>query len=115
MSGYRKFFLYAMATGIEKLGDSKAALKYIDDILQTPEEQLWIELQQAIEQRHRLKIFEHYGISMEIGSPIDIKGLPDTIIQELLGTVVSMHDLKRLMNKQIESRGQIQGDTREQD
>jgi hypothetical protein len=115
MTAFKKLFLYAFATGIEKLGDSKQALKRIDDILNTPEDVLWYELEQAIQQQHRIKIFEHYGIDMEICSEIDMMGLPHTILEELLDKAIDPRKLKQIINKEIEQRhGQVQGDTEEQ-
>ena len=109
MKPFDKLFLYAFSTGIERLGDTKEALKRIDDILNTPEDVLWLGLEDAYQQQHRLKIFSHYDIDTEIGSDIDMNGLPDTILDELFEKSINPRVLKQFVTKEIQKRdGQIQ-------
>lgn len=104
MTPFAKLFTYALSTGIEKLGDSKGALRYIDDILNTPDDVLMKELEEAIQQQHRLKIFEHYDIDMEIGSEIDMTDLPSTILDELLSRAIDPRKLEQFIEHETNKR-----------
>ena len=87
MNNFRKLFLYAFATGMERFRDSKGALKYIDDILNTPEEILWQEVLESIQQANRIDSINKHGTT-----------------KELLNDVITLDDLKKAINKQIELR-----------
>ena len=78
MKPFEKLFVYALTTGMEKLGDSVGALKYIDDILETNDDILWIELKRAINQAKRVNGDKEVDIDID--------------------------ELKTLINQQIQNR-----------
>lgn len=109
MTNFTKLFLYAFATGMEQLGDSHGALRRIDEILKTPDEILWMELKESIEQAKRIKILKANGVDLSpdsIKSDMNIPEIPETLLDELLTDSVSMIDLKAAVQKQIDIRNQ---------
>lgn len=107
MTNFTKLFLYAFATGMEQLGDSQGALRRIDEILKTPEEHLWMELKESIEQAKRLKILKANKVDLSpgsLGSDINILENSETVLKELLTDSVSMINLKSAVQKQINIR-----------
>lgn len=105
MTNFKKLFLYAFATGMERLRDSRGALRYIDDILSTEEEILWQELLESIQQANRINILGKYNIDMTLGQEIDVDKLPDGVLNELMDNVITLEDLKRTIEPKINKRG----------
>ena len=104
MNNFKKLFLYAFASGMERLRDSRGALKYIDDILNTSDEQLYKDLLESIQQANRVNILSKHNIDMEMGSEINLDNLPENVINELLENVITLDDLKRTIEPKINKR-----------
>lgn len=88
MNNFKKLFLYAFATGMERFRDSQGALKYIDDILTTPEEILYQEVLESIQQAHRVNSINKDGTT-----------------KELAADIITLEDVKRIMDNKIKQRG----------
>jgi hypothetical protein len=65
MTPFEKFFIYAFTTAIEKYRYSPGALQHIDEILETPDDILWLDLLEAIKQARRLSNQPEAPIDME--------------------------------------------------
>lgn len=93
-----KLFIHLMTRGIEYYEDTQGTLREIHRILDTPEDVLYQELQQAYQQAHRKMILRKHGVPMDIGEEITTD---PKILDELLKTQVTIERLKKLVKSQI--------------
>ena len=99
-----KLLIATFTNLIERYQDTKGALKEIYTILDTPEDVLYKNLQDAYQQSHRIRVLRQNNIGLshdDIGSGIITPKEKESLVEELLEPQVSIEQLKKFIEYQL--------------
>ena len=102
----KNLFIHLFTKGIEHYGDSEIVLKEIFAILDSPEEVLLKNLQDAFQQAHRKRLLRENGVGLshdDIQTALDHDSLPESLLKELLKNQVTIEQLSKFIKNQIEN------------
>ena len=103
----KNLFIHLFTKGIEYYRHTSGTLKEIDTILNTPEDVMLLNLKDAIDQAHRIRVLRENKIGLshdDIGSSINIPNEKESVLKTLLEPQVEIEQLRKFINEQYKKR-----------